>query len=318
MIDWESVKNNKWTPRKENEFKILAIDGGGMKGVFPAKYLSDIEEQVGKPIHQYFDLIAGTSTGGIIALGLANDISAKDILELYLKRGKDIFGNRRTILPYSKDSHYGNDGLIQVLQETFGDKLLKEVNTMVCIPSIEHQKASPKVYKTPHHPHFIKDGNIEIWKIALATSAAPIYLPAAVTDDNECKIDGGLWANNPVLVAIAEAVKLGYALDQIKVLSIGTGTSLYEVDNKHAIRGGILSWGANLVDFTMQAQSKGAFYTACYLIGNRLSRIDFETGVNYKLDNTESNILARLQHEANQKFLDSFEKGNIRTQFFSE
>lgn len=63
MIDWESVKNNKWTPRKENEFKILAIDGGGMKGVFPAKYLSDIEEQVGKPIHQYFDLIAGTSTG---------------------------------------------------------------------------------------------------------------------------------------------------------------------------------------------------------------------------------------------------------------
>ncbi|WP_130068345.1 CBASS cGAMP-activated phospholipase [Bacillus albus] len=318
MIDWESVKNNKWTPRKENEFKILAIDGGGMKGVFPAKYLSDIEEQVGKPIHQYFDLIAGTSTGGIIALGLANDISAKDILELYLKRGRDIFGNRRTILPASKDSHYGNDGLIQVLQETFGDKLLKEVNTMICIPSIEHQKASPKVYKTPHHPHFIKDGNIEIWKIALATSAAPIYLPAAVIDDNECKIDGGLWANNPVLVAIAEAVKLGYSLDQIKVLSIGTGTSLYEVDNKHAIRGGILSWGTNLVDFTMQAQSKGAFYTACYLIGDRLSRIDFETGVNYKLDNTESNILARLQHEANQKFLDSFEKGNIRTQFFSE
>uniref|UniRef100_UPI00402ABAE5 CBASS cGAMP-activated phospholipase n=1 Tax=Bacillus sp. DX2.2 TaxID=3073452 RepID=UPI00402ABAE5 len=318
MIDWESVKKNKWTPRKENEFKILAIDGGGMKGVFPAKYLSDIEEQVGKPIHQYFDLIAGTSTGGIIALGLANDISAKDILELYLKRGKDIFGNRRTILPFSKDSHYGNDGLIQVLQETFGDKLLKEVNTMVCIPSIEHQNASPKVYKTPHHPHFIKDGNIEIWKIALATSAAPTYLPAAVIDDNECKIDGGLWANNPVLVAIAEAVKLGYSLDQIKVLSIGTGTSLYEVDNKHAIRGGILSWGTNLVDFTMQAQSKGAFYTACYLIGNRLSRIDFETGVNYKLDNTESNILARLQHEANQQFLDSFEKGNIRTQFFSE
>ncbi|PEQ31354.1 hypothetical protein CN423_30940 [Bacillus cereus] len=318
MIDWESVKNNKWIPRKENEFKILAIDGGGMKGVFPAKYLSDIEEQVGKPIHQYFDLIAGTSTGGIIALGLANDISAKDILELYLKRGKDIFGNRRTILPFSKDSHYGNDGLIQVLQETFGDKLLKEVNTMVCIPSIEHQKASPKVYKTPHHPHFIKDGNIEIWKIALATSAAPTYLPAAVIDDNECKIDGGLWANNPVLVAIAEAVKLGYSLEQIKVLSIGTGTSLYEVDNKKAIRGGFLSWRTNLVDFTMQAQSKGAFYTACYLIGDRLSRIDFDTGVNYKLDTTDSNILGRLQHEANQKFLDTFEKGNIRTQFFSE
>ncbi|PGP46642.1 patatin-like phospholipase family protein [Bacillus thuringiensis] len=103
---------------------------------------------------------------------------------------------------------------------------LKEVNIMVCIPSIVHQKASPKVYKTPHHPHFIKGGNIEIWKIALATSAAPTYLSAAVIDDNECKIDGGLWANNPVLVAIAEAVKLGYSLEQIKVLSIGTRTSL--------------------------------------------------------------------------------------------
>ncbi|PGZ46219.1 hypothetical protein COE56_24970 [Bacillus anthracis] len=318
MIDWESVKNNKWTPRKENEFKILAIDGGGMKGVFPAKYLSDVEEQISKPIHEYFDLIAGTSTGGIIALGLANGIPAKNILELYINNGKNIFGKKRIKSRAFFHSKYKNDGLIQVLKETFGNTLLKEAKTMVCVPSIEHQKASPKVYKTPHHPNFIKDGNIEMWKIALATSAAPTYLPAAVIDDNECKIDGGLWANNPILVAIAEAVKLGYSLEQIKVLSIGTGTSLYEVDNKNAIRGGILSWKRNLVDFTMQAQSKGAFYTACYLIGDRLSRIDFDTGVNYKLDTTDSNILGRLQHEANQQFLDTFEKGNIRTQFFSE
>lgn len=318
MVNWEDIKNEGWKPRKNNEFRILSIDGGGMKGVFPAKYLSDVEEQVSKPLHQYFDLIAGTSTGGIIALGLANNIPAKEILGLYLERGEDIFGTRRTILPVSKYSHYSNDGLIQVLQETFEEKLLKDAQTLVCIPSIEHQKASPKVYKTPHHPHFSRDGNIEMWKIALATSAAPTYLPAAVFEENGCKIDGGLWANNPVLVAIAEAVNLGYALEQIKVLSIGTGTSLYEVDNQHAIRGGLLSWKENLIDFTMQAQSKGAFHTACYLIGHRLFRIDFETGMNYKLDTTDHNVLSRLQHEANQKFLNSFEKGGIRTEFFSE
>lgn len=318
MINWKDVKENGWKTRKNDEFRILSIDGGGMKGVFPAKYLSNIEEQISKPIHQYFDLIAGTSTGGIIALGLANDIPAKKMLELYLEKGKDIFGKKRTWFSISDKSHYDNDGLTRVLQDTFKMKLLKDAKTLVCVPSIEHQKASPKVYKTPHHPHLIKDGDVEMWKIALATSAAPTYLPAAVIEENECKIDGGLWANNPVLVAIAEAVNLGYPLEKIKVLSIGTGTSLYEVDNKHAIKGGLLSWKKNLVDFTMQAQSKGAFHTACYLIGEGLSRIDFETGMGYELDTTDSNILAKLQYEANQQFLNSFEKGGIRTQFFSE
>lgn len=318
MINWDDIKSNGLKTRKNNEFRILSIDGGGMKGVFPAKYLTDIEEQVSKPIHQYFDLIAGTSTGGIIALGLSIGIPAKEILELYLARGKDIFGKKRTKTQYSRKSHYNNDGLIKVLQDTFKDTLLKEAQTLVCVPSIEHQKANPKVYKTPHHSNYIRDGDIEIWKIALATSAAPTYLPAAVINDNECKIDGGLWANNPVLVSIAEAVNLGYSLNQIKVLSIGTGTSLYEVDNKIAIRGGLLSWKRNLVDFTMQAQSKGAFHTACYLIGEGMSRIDFETSMNFQLDTTASNLLSKLQLEANQQFLNTFERNGIRTKFFSE
>ena len=224
MINWDDVKSNGWRPRKNNEFRILSLDGGGMKGVFPAKYLSDIEEQISMPIHHYFDLIAGTSTGGIIALGLANNISAKEMLDLYLKRGKEIFGKRRNLIPISIiKSHYDNLGLINVLQETFKDKLLRDAHSLVCIPSIEHHKANPKVYKTPHHPHYIRDGNIEMWKIALATSAAPVFLPAATINDGECKIDGGLWANNPVLIAISEAIHLGYTLDQIKVLSIGTG-----------------------------------------------------------------------------------------------
>lgn len=318
MINWDDVKSNGWRPRKNNEFRILSLDGGGMKGVFPAKYLSDIEEQISMPIHHYFDLIAGTSTGGIIALGLANNISAKEMLDLYLKRGKEIFGKRRNLIPISIKSHYDNVGLINVLQETFKDKLLRDAHSLVCIPSIEHHKANPKVYKTPHHPHFIRDGNIEMWKIALATSAAPVFLPAATINDGECKIDGGLWANNPVLIAISEAIYLGYTLDQIKVLSIGTGTSLYEVDNKHAINGGLWSWKDNIVNFTMQTQSKGAHHTACYLIGEGLSRIDFETKLNFQLDTTDSNLLVKLLLEANTKFLDTYEKGGIREKFFSE
>ncbi|MFC0298456.1 CBASS cGAMP-activated phospholipase [Geobacillus jurassicus] len=318
MINWEDVKRNGWKTRKPKEFRILSIDGGGMKGVFPATYLAHIERNVSKPIHEYFDLIAGTSTGGIIALGLASNIPAEKILELYLNKGKDIFGKKQRKHWFSWKSIYSNEGLTRVLQETFKDKLLKEAQTLVCIPSIEHHKAQTKVYKTPHHPHFNNDGEIEMWKIGLATSAAPIYLPAAVIDNHECKIDGGLWANNPVVVAIAEAVNLGYSLDQIKVLSIGTGTSLYEVDNSYAIKGGLLSWKKKLVDFTMQAQSKGACHTARYLIGERLYRIDFETSIKYELDTIDSNMLKKLQHEAKQKFLDTFEKMGVRTQFFSE
>lgn len=309
---------NGWKSKKKNEFRILSLDGGGMKGVFPAKYLANIEEQVSKPIHHYFDLITGTSTGGIIALGLSNEIAAKEILDLYIDRGKEIFGTKRTLSSLSFKSYYNNIGLKKVLQDTFQDKLLEDAKTLVCIPAIEHHKASPKVYKTPHHSHFIWDGNIEMWKIALATSAAPIFFPAAEVSEEECKIDGGLWANNPVLIAISEAIFLGYSLDQIKILSIGTGTSMYEVNNDLAIKGGLLSWKKNIIDLTMQTQSKGAHYTAHYLVGDGLCRIDYDTKLNFNLDTTDTSSLSKLSHEANTQFLHTFEKGGIREKFFSE
>ncbi|RAL26739.1 CBASS cGAMP-activated phospholipase [Thermoflavimicrobium daqui] len=318
MIDWDEIKTNGWKTRRDREFRILSIDGGGMKGVFPARYLSRIEEEVPQPLHQYFDLIAGTSTGGIIALAVTYGLTAKDILDLYLEKGKDIFGRKRITRGYLKHAKYDNTGLINVLKEKFKDARLTKANSMVCIPAIEHHKAKPKVYKTPHLPVYFEDGKLEFWKIALATSAAPFYLPAAKVSNTECKIDGGLWANNPVLVAIAEAVKLGYPLEQIKILSIGTGTNIYQIDNKNAEFGGLTSWRLNLVEFTMQSQSKGAFHTANYLIGNKLHRIDYETSLKMALDTTEKESLNRLIHEADTVFQETFMKGNnIYTEFFS-
>jgi uncharacterized protein len=316
-MNWEKVRENGWQTRKEGEFRILSIDGGGMKGIFPAQYLKRVEEKIESPLYQHFDLITGTSTGGIIALGLSFGISADQILNMYLENGKRIFGSKRGLFGIRKSKH-SNEGLKAVLQETFKQHQLKEVNNLVCIPSIEHQKAMPKVYKTPHSAGFFVDGDTEIWKIALATSAAPVYLPAAIINDNECKVDGGLWANNPVVTGIAEGIKLKVPLEQIKVLSIGTGASLFERKNKKAMNGGLLSWNHHLVDFTMQAQSKGAHFTAEYLIGDRLCRINFDTSLKIPMDTVKQEHFNQLIHEANDQFDSTFVKSKIQTSFFNE
>jgi uncharacterized protein len=94
-IDWNNIKKNGWSSKNVN---ILSIDGGGIRGIFAARYLSRIEEDIKRPIHNYFDLITGTSTGGIIALALANGVPARDIEELYAKNGKDIFKPKSLIL----------------------------------------------------------------------------------------------------------------------------------------------------------------------------------------------------------------------------
>lgn len=187
---------------------------------------------------------------------------------------------------------------------------------MLCIPSIEHHKAEPKVFKTPHHSNYIYDGIRFMWEVALATSAAPMYFPAAEIGEAECKIDGGLWANNPILVALAEGKKLGFELHQIKVLSLGTGDSIYNIDNKVAKRSGLVDWKTNIIDFTFQAQSKSATYTASYLLGEGLCRISPTFGRPLKLDSTKKEDIEFMVNEANLLYEKTFIKEKVYDHFF--
>src|SRR5207248_935880 len=119
---------------------------------------------------------------------------------------------------------YDNRRLVDAFQSILGDKMLKDLKVPVCVPSHELVEGFPRVFKDDHHPDLHWGGNLPIWKVAAASSAAPIFFPAFQVEETDSHIDGGIWANNPVLVGITEAVRyFGQPLENIAVLSIGTG-----------------------------------------------------------------------------------------------
>ena len=323
IIDWDNIKKNGWTPKHHDQkLRILSIDGGGIRGIFPARYLSKIESEIGQPIANYFDLIVGTSTGGIIALGLAAGIPAETILSLYKDNVRKIF--KKTVLTSIRSCggvlrhKYDVKYLEQMLQTTFGSTKIKDAQTMLCIPAVEHHNASPKVYKTPHHKSLHIDGEIFMWEAARATSAAPTIFPA-YTMETEAKLDGGLWANNPVMVGISEALYNGCSVNNIKVLSLGTGVNPYTLSKKRAQNNSIFAYKAKLVDLVFNVQTASALNMGSYIIGDNLLRIDFHNNTCIQLDSSSDQDLQVMLTEADQEFANSFKScgHNICQHFFA-
>ena len=155
--------------------RILSIDGGGIKGVFPASFLAEVEDAIGDKVARYFDLIVGTSTGGIIALGLGLGMSAREILGFYEKAGPTIFGGRRTWLSLKHWgwAKYSAEPLRTAVESTFGTKRLGDSITRLVIPSFNLTTGEVHVFKTCHHPKFERDYLVRAVDVALATSAAP-------------------------------------------------------------------------------------------------------------------------------------------------
>jgi patatin-like phospholipase/acyl hydrolase len=268
---------------KDRLFRILAIDGGGIRGVFPAAYLAEIEKRFlqGRSIAHSFDMIAGTSTGGIIALALADGLTAQEALKIYVDRGDRIFPPRRGLgkvarfFRWTRAPKYDGEALKSELLDVFGDKVLDAAGTRLVIPSFEGRHGEPFIYKTPHHPDYQKDRHKKFAHVALHTTAAPTYF-AGVEDDGYVMLDGGLWANNPVMNAVVDALACyDIAREQIRVLSLGTGDSTFTVPER-VRNGGIAHW-ALLRAFTAasRAQSKNALGQTYLLIGkSNVLRID--------------------------------------------
>jgi len=197
----------------EKTFRILCIDGGGFKGLYSATVLAEIEK-ANKPIHKHFDLICGTSTGGIIALGLAAGLSAEAIKQFYLKCGPKIFPHKSSFafsLAFWKSflsaSKYSSKELKEALRDTFQEKKIRDSKTYICIPTVNLKDGSNVVFKTNHHINLTRDGDFLMRDIALATSSAPTFFPVATVSNftNGYFIDGGLWANNPSFIGMVEA-----------------------------------------------------------------------------------------------------------------
>lgn len=278
-------------------FRVLSLDGGGMRGLYTAAVLNYLSEQFLNKRHpgstdncqldigSAFNLITGTSTGGILACALASGIGIHKIMELYRMEGPKIFSDPvpesnlqnltfcRWLARNRRKPANENDHLQKVLIGLFGEETLSELYSRrriaLCIPSVKLIDEKAKVFKTPHHPEKLSDRNLKLVDICLATSAAPIYLPLfsipAPHDPGTTEVfcDGGLWANNPVLIGLIEALDLSDIEQPIEILSIGTCAapegSILEESELHR---GILDWqvGTKALSLSMNAQASGSTY----------------------------------------------------------
>lgn len=208
-----------------NSFYILSIDGGGFRGVFAAHVLKRMEDEFRLDWRKKFGLFAGTSTGAIIAAGLACGLSAEHILNMYKKYGPSIFKKRLLNRHGIFGSRYKNKGLKSVLEETFKGTTLGDISIPLILPATNISNGRFHVFKSKYHPDFVRDPRIMIKDAILASCSAPTYFDPHIVD-KYVLADGGLWANNPALVAAIEAkYRLKQDLDKLKVLSIGTGVT---------------------------------------------------------------------------------------------
>lgn len=275
---------------QNSRFRILSLDGGGLRGTFTAAFLAEIEQMSRCRLVEYFDLICGTSTGGIIALGLGLDISAAKILEFYVEYGPRIFPRQKSrftaFLRHATRNLYGHEPLATALSSVFGDRVLGDARTRLVIPSLDALTGGVHMYKTAHAERLRQDYLRPAVEVALATSAAPTYLPAHETPDGRRYVDGGLWANNPVAIGVVEAIAVcGRAAAEIDVLSVGTTHAARSISRRRG-RGGFLTWGRQFVDDVLQGQSIGALGMANVLLPAPVLRVDqvVEAG-RFSLDN---------------------------------
>ena len=266
-------------------FRILSIDGGGIKGIFPAQVLVYLEDNClgGRPIGDYFDLIADTSTGGIIALGLGAGLTARSLLDLYVKEGHRVFPPKqrlkgRRLFRRLSRNRYDRDALDGLLSQTLGVKTLRESRYRLLIPATEAKHGDPAVYKTPHHPGYFLDGDKPMVEVAAATSAAPTYL-SPVIQDGYILLDGGIWANNPTMMGLVEALTcFTVQREQIAILSIGCGQDGFRINSKQTAGAGQFQW-REIIYVAMHYQSLTAVNQAGLLIGrDKVTRLDRPEG----------------------------------------
>lgn len=267
--------------------RILSIDGGGIKGACPVGFLDQVETITGQRIVDHFDLIVGTSTGGIIALGLGLGLPASRLQSFYRDDGPQVFGElavagkagwlARTVVKVSNP--LGRVGrrmrrvvapkhdprmLRAALERAFQGQLLGESLTRLVVPAYHPDLQSVYVFKTSHHPRLELDHLRPATDVALATAAAPTYFPAHTLEGGTALIDGGIWANNPVGLAVVEAIGvLEWDRAALKVLSLGCTEEVYVPGS----RTGIAQLNAGAIELFMHGQSKSALGTAKILAG---------------------------------------------------
>lgn len=278
-------------------FNVLSLDGGGIRGLVTVVLLERLVATPGlERLLERTDLIAGTSTGGLLALGIAHGLSLADMRDLYVTKGERIFDDswRDDLVDLGKlrGADYDTGPLRKELKRLFGETTLGKLGKKVLIPSFDldnedpaNRSWKPKVFH--NFPGKGSDAGEVAWKVGLYTSAAPTYFPSV-----DGFVDGGVYAGNPSMCALAQTQDSRYAptpkLEQVRLLSLGTGTNLqYVAGATHDW--GYVQWARPLIDLMLDGTAGIADYQCRQLLGERYHRLApvFPSGVRFPLDDID-------------------------------
>jgi len=321
--------------------RVLSIDGGGIRGLVPALVLEELERRLkakGKtePLYAYFDLIAGTSTGGILAAGLTaphpQDMTRPaatpaELVALYRDQGGEIFDQSffRTVrkafaniftgnLSGIVEEKYTHGPLEEKLRKTLGGRRISDALTGLLITAYDiGERTTVVMKKRPLRPGEAPHDDFLFWQVARATSAAPTYFePARVTNLTTGRsmtlVDGGVYANNPSVCAFVEAHKMGATSETMLLVALGTGHqnraySYYETRNWGPINWINPAHGAPIISILMHGQCHAAEHQLELLLNGgpqtNYYRLDAElNGVNDEMDDASGENLAALERFA--------------------
>ncbi|HLK20556.1 MAG TPA: CBASS cGAMP-activated phospholipase [Bryobacteraceae bacterium] len=303
-------------PSPAPPLRILSIDGGGIRGIVPALVLSRIEKLTNRPVAKLFDLVAGTSTGGILALGLTVPkfpgrplYTAQQLVAMFEREGPRIFSRSFGRRLVTSDSlvwkKYSSKGIDQVLFEYFDDAKLSDAATDVLIPSYEIARRFPFFFKSAS-ARKRPDYDFRARDIARATSAAPSYfepmrIPTGTNSDFYTLIDGGVFANNPAACALVEAQCTLPHPGGYLIVSLGTGSLIQTVPVGPARNWGCLQWAKPLLNAMFDGVSSTVDFQLRQLMPTGYYRFQPALNpANHGLDNTNRSNLAALKALANK------------------
>ena len=277
--------------RSDDAFNILALDGGGIRGIYAAHVLARLEDTLGVPVREHFDLIAGTSTGSILAGAASMNIPMETLVELFESQAHRIFSRRKLSFFSFIRSRYSTHPLDRVIGEYLPEVTMGEVPTPLMITSSDVSTGGVHVFKSRYLEDlgepYLRDGRVRLRDAILASCAAPIYFDPRQVGEY-LLADGGLWANNPTIIAVTEAIsKFHQPLGKIRVLSVGTGRTANFYTQSGAW-GLLTGWGGpKLVTYVLGLQSQASTNMAKLLLGDRHVRLDPEVK-SWKLDDIKN------------------------------
>ena len=273
---------------EDRPFRILSLAGGGYLGLYTAWVLAGLEARAGEPLARRFDLIAGTSVGGLLALALAFEVPVAVVVTLFRERGSEIFSARG--LPTSRVGRlidltravlgpkYSGDALRKALTEIFDGRRLADAKHDLVVPAVNVSLSQTKVFKTPHVDASAGDERVLAVDVAMATSAAPAYFPS-VKVGRHLYADGGIFAVAPDQVALHEAEHfMGVPPERVEMLSIGTATAGYKPADGVDADDGAVGWlsDGRLILTTVAVQQQHVESMLEDRLGPRYQRIDAE------------------------------------------